>query len=81
MKKLKFRLKKGKGSVHHFTDEKGEKHYPGDVVDLPRSYEGVAWLEPAEEKPKVVIPPAKVEPAPQVVPVVPLPEKKQQKKA
>lgn len=67
--------------MHHFTDEKGEKHYPGDVVDLPRSYEGVAWLEPIEEKAKVIASPAKVEHAPQVVPVVPLPEKKQQKKA
>jgi hypothetical protein len=81
LKNLKFRLKKGKGSVHHFTDEKGDKHYPGDIVDLPRSYEGVAWLEPIEEKAKVIASPAKVERAPEIVPPAPLSEKKQHKKA
>jgi hypothetical protein len=38
------------------------KHYPGDIVDLPVSYLGLAWLEPLEEPKKVDVPPAKVEP-------------------
>jgi len=39
------------------------KHYPGDIVDLPISYLGLAWLEPLEKPGKADVPPAKVEPA------------------
>jgi hypothetical protein len=81
LRNLKFKLKKGKGSVDGFRDAKGEMHLPGDVVDLPAAYEGEKWLEKLEEKRQVVVPPAKVEPPREVVPVVPLPEKKPQKKA
>ena len=64
MKKLKFKLKKGAGSVNRFTDEKGVKYYPGDIVDLPARYKGVAWLvplEPVEAERKVKAKPGKVE--------------------
>ena len=61
MKRLKFRLKKGKGSVNRFTDEKGVKHYAGDVVDLPARMKGAAWLEPVEAERKVKAKPSKVE--------------------
>jgi hypothetical protein len=81
LRHLKFRLKKGKGGVDGFRDAKGEMHLPGDLIDLPAAYEGEKWLEKLEEKRQVVAPPAKVEPAPQIAPVVPLPEKKQHKKA
>jgi len=62
VEKLKFRLKKGKGSVQHFTDAQGKNYLPGDVIDLPQSYLGEKWLEPVEALPKVIVPPAKVEP-------------------
>ena len=58
---LKFRLKKGKGSVSGFTDAEGITHVPGDVVDLPASMKGERWLEPVEPEKKVKAPPAKVE--------------------
>jgi len=39
--------------VHGFTDAKGVHHLPGEIVDLPTSYEGETWLEKVEiEKPK-----------------------------
>jgi hypothetical protein len=81
LRNLKFKLKKGKGSVDGFRDAKGEMHLPGDVIDLPAVYEGEKWLEKIEEKRQVVVPPAKVEPAPEIVPPAPLSEKKQRKKA
>ena len=31
--------------VDGFTDAKGVQHKPGDIVDLPPSYDGEAWLE------------------------------------
>ena len=54
-------MKTGKGSVNRFTDEKGVKHYPGDIVDLPARYKGLAWLEPLEPERKVKAKPSKIE--------------------
>jgi len=48
--------------VQHFTDAQGKECFPGDVIDLPQSYLGEKWLEPVEALPKVIVPPAKVEP-------------------
>ena len=62
VEKLKFRLKKGKGSVQHFTDAQGKNYLPGDVIDLPQTYLGEKWLEAVEAERKVIVPPAKVEP-------------------
>jgi len=74
-------MKKGKGSVNRFTDAEGVKHYPGDIVDLPVSYSGLAWLEPLEKPKKAVAPVAKSEPAPAASePAVPLVEKNTRKK-
>jgi len=42
---MKFRLRKGKGSVSGFTDAEGVTHVPGDIVDLPASCKGEKWLE------------------------------------
>jgi hypothetical protein len=76
---MKFKLKKGKGSVDNFTDAQGVKHLPGDVVELPASYNGERWLEPIEEEPKPVAPPSKVEPPSE--PETPLETTKKGKKA
>ena len=67
---LKFRLKKGRGSVSEFTDGAGVTHVPGDVVDLPPSYEGERWLERVD--PEVVVPavPGKFEPIETIEPIV-----------
>jgi hypothetical protein len=59
----KFRLKKGKGSVNSFSMD-GVRYFPGDVVDLPATYKGEAWLEPLEHEKKVSAVPGKIEPAP-----------------
>lgn len=68
---MKFRLKTGKGSVSGFTDAKGVKHVPGDIVELPEDYEGERWLEKVEpDKPQPTmqpvedVKPAELEPAP-----------------
>jgi hypothetical protein len=60
---LKFRLKIGKGSVQEFTDAGGIVYKPGEVVDLPSSYEGEVWLERMDPVPVVAAPPCKFEPA------------------
>jgi hypothetical protein len=60
-RRLKFRMKKGKGSVSGYTDERGVTHRPGDVVDLPVSMKGEKWLEPVEPEKPVKAPAAKVE--------------------
>ncbi len=79
--KMKFRLTKGKGSVNRFTDENGVQQFPGDVVDLPVSYKGSAWLEPLEAEMKVKAPAAKLENAKAGSPAeVPLSAKKSQSK-
>ena len=62
MKCTKFRLKSGKGSVHQLTTADGVTHSPGDIVDLPSTYEGEVWLEPVDRPVKVVAPPAMLEP-------------------
>jgi hypothetical protein len=59
---LKFRLKVGKGAIHEFTDAAGVSHKPGEIVDLPSSYEGEAWLERVDPVPVVAAVPGKVEP-------------------
>jgi hypothetical protein len=61
VKRLKFRMKKGKGSVSGYTDERGVTHRPGDIVDLPASMKGEKWLEPIEPEKPVKAPAAKVE--------------------
>ena len=82
---MKFRLRKGKGSVSGFTDASGVTHVPGDIVDLPMRYKGEKWLEVVGGKVAVPMVPveAKVEvPAEQVdqVPLVEKPQKKPLKK-
>jgi hypothetical protein len=57
-----FKLVKGKGSVHSFMDAAGVRHFPGDVVELPASYLGKAWLEPVKKEAKPVAAASKVEP-------------------
>ena len=59
---MKFRLKSGKGMVHSFTTPDGVAHGPGDIVDLPETYEGETWLERVEKPEKAVAPPSKLEP-------------------
>jgi hypothetical protein len=67
VKELKFRLTKGKGAVHELTDAAGVTHLPGEVVDLPASYEGEAWLERVDPVPVVAAVPGRVEPVEPVV--------------
>ncbi|WNZ28454.1 MAG: hypothetical protein IAX21_07235 [Candidatus Bathyarchaeota archaeon] len=43
--KLKFKLKRGKGSVSEFVDATGNRYKPGDILELPKSYTGEKWLE------------------------------------
>ena len=58
---MKFRLRKGKGSVNRLVKE-GKVYTAGDVVDLPPSYRGQHYLEVVEkvEKPmepvEIVVP-------------------------
>jgi hypothetical protein len=59
---LKFRLKKGKGSVSEFTDALGVAHVPGEVVDLPAGYAGEVWLERVDPEVVVAAVPGKFEP-------------------
>jgi hypothetical protein len=65
---LKFRLKKGKGSVS-YTDATGVTHLPGEVVDLPASYAGEAWLERVDPEVLVAAVPGKFEPIEAIEPV------------
>jgi hypothetical protein len=51
---LKFKLKRGKGSVSEFIDAAGNRFKPGDTIDLPKSYSGEKWLEQVKSaKPEV----------------------------
>jgi hypothetical protein len=59
---LKFRLKIGKGSVQEFTDAAGVVYKPGEVVDLPSSYEGEVWLERVDPVLVVAALPGRIEP-------------------
>ena len=73
---MKFRLRKGKGSVSGFTDAEGVTHVPGDIVDLPMRYKGEKWLEVVGGKVAVPMVPveAKVEVPVENVELVPLVE-------
>jgi hypothetical protein len=52
--KLKFKLRKGKGSISEFVDSSGNRFKPGDTIDLPKSYSGEKWLEALKSaKPEV----------------------------
>ncbi len=59
--------------VSSFTDAVGVEHKPGDVVDLPRSYEGESWLERVDPSPVVAAAPGKIEPIMAVPEVVAVP--------
>ena len=78
---MKFRLRKGKGSVSGFTDAAGVTHVPGDIVDLPMSYKGQKWLEVVEKKVAAPMVPVelKVEVPAENVDLVPLVEKQKAK--
>ena len=75
---MKFRILP---KVHGFTDAKGMHHLPGEVVDLPSSYEGESWLERVDKPSKVEVPPAKVEPIAEVKTEVPFEKPRKLKKA
>ena len=62
VKKLKFRLKSGKGSVQEFADPTGLVFKPGEIVDLRESYDGEAWLERVDPVPVVAAVPGSLEP-------------------
>ena len=74
---MKFRLRKGKGSVSGFTDALGVTHVPGDIVDIPMSYKGQKWLEVVGGKVAAAMVPVapKVEVPAENVELVPLVEK------
>ena len=78
---MKFRLRKGKGSVSGFVDALGVTHVPGDIVDLPMNYKGQKWLEVVGGK--VAVPMVPVAPNVEVpvedVNLVPLAEKQKAK--
>ena len=67
--------------VHGFTDAKGIHHLPGEIVDLPSSYEGESWLERVDKPSKVEVPPAKAEPIAEVKSEVPFEQPRKLKKA
>jgi len=48
--------------VHGLTTADGAAYGPGDIVDLPGTYEGEAWLERVDDPVKVAAPPSKLEP-------------------
>ena len=80
---MKFRLRKGKGSVSGFTDAEGVTHVPGDIVDLPASCKGEKWLEVVDRKvaaPMVPVAPKVEMPEQDAVPLVEKPQKKPSKK-
>jgi hypothetical protein len=53
---------------------------PGDIVELPASYEGEAWLERVDHVPVVAAVPGKVEPVEPVEPVaIPLEDPSQKR--
>jgi len=65
---LKFRLKKGKGAISGLRVGK-ISYLPGDIVDLPASYDGGVWLERVDPLPRVKAVPGKATPI-HVEPVV-----------
>ena len=48
--------------VDGFRDAAGVHHLPGEVVDLPASYEGESWLMRVDPEVVVAAVPGKVEP-------------------
>jgi hypothetical protein len=66
--------------VHGFTDAKGVHHQPGEIVELPATYEGESWLERVDKPTKVEAPPAKVEPIAEVKSEVTLEQPKKSRK-
>jgi hypothetical protein len=67
--------------VHGFTDAQGVTHQPGEIVDLPPSYEGESWLERVDKPSKVEVPPAQVEHVAKVEePPIPLEQPKKSRK-
>ena len=79
---MKFRLRKGKGSVSGFTDASGVTHVPGDIVDLPMRYKGEKWLEVVGGKVAAAMVPVapKVETPESAVPLLEKPQKKRPSK-
>ena len=72
-------MKTGKGAVDGLR-VKGALYRPGDVVELPASYKGSAWLEPLEVEPKVEAAPSSIEaPEPVAVPFEPEKPKRSRK--
>ena len=67
--------------VDGFRDAQDVHHLPGEIVDLPATYEGESWLERVDKPSKVGVPPAKVEPIAEVKPEVPLEQPKKSRKA
>ena len=59
--------------VDGFRDAAGVHHLPGEVVDLPASYEGESWLERVDPEVVVAAVPGKVEPVEPVAPVEAVP--------
>jgi len=56
--------------VDGFRDAQGVHHLPGEIVDLPVSYDGESWLERVDPVPVVAAVPGKVEPVePAAVPL------------
>ena len=67
--------------MQEFTDAAGVVYKPGEVVDLPESYEGEAWLERVDPVPVVAAVPGSFEPAPaEASAIVPLEASKSRKK-
>ena len=61
--------------IHDFTDAQGNRHFPGDIVDLPEIYLGFDWLEPV---PEPILTPVEVPVAP---PEIAPPKEQQQETA
>jgi hypothetical protein len=70
---MKFKLTSGNGSVREFTINDVNYH-PGDIVDLPQTYEGEKWLVRIDPVPVVTPPPQKIIPVsePAIVETKPL---------
>lgn len=59
--------------VDGFTDAQGVHHKPGEIVDLPQTYDGETWLERVEPDKPV---PTMVEVRPEEAKPIPLGRKK-----
>lgn len=63
-------LKTGVGSVTSFTSSDGKIYFPGDIVTLPSTFKGEAWLEPIDIEPIKTVEPSK----PEVMKIIELPK-------